>query len=605
MWGVHGAVTPSTPPHPPFQVPPQTQVLPVLPLPRVDSPPHLPGWRCRAGTGRAGRRPRSRRAGSAPISSERGGGGGLAGIRLGGGHRRPPALPLPRGRSSTHPLLRVLRGRVRGQGHRPAPPALPPDCECGSLQNLRGKEGAAGTAPYTRDTHPLPRHPSQGPSEAGTGAVRGCPHGHPTPRAEAGKRGPAGCSAGGGRGQPAKRLGRHPRPQRARLPPKPGSPPPAGLSEKGAGQPMAGSRRHPALLPPGALARAIAAHGPLWMGPLVGTSSPSPLSSDTLPPKRCRGGRASRQPALLLPVTAPASPLPPHQSQSLPRAAASAPLTSPNTGTGSAGTATTTTTIITTILTTTISVSITIVIIATPATPRPSRQYPAHLCRCRPGRTAQLAPAPTRYIARRARAAHVRGRQAAPLPARAPLAPAPPLGRGAAPTPAAPGTLRVPLARPVSPGRSVPGERQAAPGGALPPLPPPAASRCPGTSPSPRAHPAPSPRSAPPAPRPAGTAAAPPAAARAPRGSACPPRGGAAAGPPMGARGAAAACGGHGCKHGPAPPRARDRRRGCQEPRHRPPAPRTPPRCCGTGTLTPCRLSHPTAHGWAEEEAQG
>ncbi|XP_027581270.1 proline-rich protein 2-like [Pipra filicauda] len=317
MWGVHGAVTPCTPPHPPFQVPPQTQVLLVLPLPQVDSPPTpaglaVPRWdgpgrappalpprRFRANFQRAGRRRRR------PCRDQ-----------AGRGAPPPSCAPPPAGPIQHPPAPESAEGTCEGTGPPPRPPALPPDGECGSLQNLRGKEGAAGTAPHTRDTHPLPRHPSQGPSEAGTGAVKGCPHGHPTPRAEAGERGPAGCSAGGGRGQPAKRLGRHPRPQRARLPPKPGSPPPAGLSEKGAGQPMAGSRRHPALLPPGALARAIAAHGPLRMGPLVGTPSPSPLSSDTLPPKRCPGGRAGGQAARLTApghcsrLTAPASSIP-------------------------------------------------------------------------------------------------------------------------------------------------------------------------------------------------------------------------------------------------------------------------------------------------------
>ncbi|XP_041892111.1 transcription initiation factor TFIID subunit 4-like [Corvus kubaryi] len=256
--------------------------------------------------------------------------------------------------------------------------------------------GAAARAPAA----PVPRQfPVSGEAAAAcAGAPRSQGRGAGTRRGEA---------QAGGRGQPAKLLGRHPRPQRAGLPPKPGSPPPAGLSAVGRGAADGGippAPRPAELLPAGVPVRAIATLRSLRMGLPAGTSPPR-LSSATLPPKRCPGGRAACLAA------------PGHGSWSpLQVTAASAPLTSPTTGTVSAGTATTTTTIITAILNTatatittatiitavTINIIIITIIIITIPQPAPvlTGGTPAHLCHCRPGRAAQLAPAPTRYIAR-------------------------------------------------------------------------------------------------------------------------------------------------------------------------------------------------------------
>lgn len=89
-------------------------------------PPHLPGWPGRDGPGRApppALPPRRFRANFQRAGRRRrpvpgsGWAGGTASAR--------PALP--KGRSDTHPLPRVLRGRGRGSTTAPPnPPALPP-----------------------------------------------------------------------------------------------------------------------------------------------------------------------------------------------------------------------------------------------------------------------------------------------------------------------------------------------------------------------------------------------------------------------------------------------------------------------------------------------
>ncbi|XP_027548146.1 basic proline-rich protein-like [Neopelma chrysocephalum] len=269
---------------------------------------------------------------------------GLAVPRWDGPGRAPPALPPRRFRANFQRAGRRRRRPCRDQAGRGAPPPSCAPPPAGPIQHPPAPEGAEGTREGTGPPPRPPRAPAwlrarlpPKPEGEGRGCRDGASHaGHPPPARtpltgtlRGGDRGCEGVSPraphsegrGGGAGTGRVQRGRAVRvspPSGSAGIPAPSAPgslqnraarPPRGSPMKCGGQPMAGSPRHPALLPPGAPARAIAAHGSLRMGPLVGTSSPGPPSSAPLPPKRCPGGRAGS------PLYRSRSLLPPHRSR--------------------------------------------------------------------------------------------------------------------------------------------------------------------------------------------------------------------------------------------------------------------------------------------------